>query len=341
MAGGFGHLGHLPQVLRAAPGRPERIEGTVGRDPVKPRAHRRALLERIKPAPRCEKGLLDQVLGILDRPDDPVNVNLKLTPVRVGQFTERILLAGACTLEGLVAHARILAPTVPFVRITVMTPGRPEIRRSISLAANASTDATPASSTKENQMGKIVISQNVTLDGVVEDPSGGEGFRHGGWFGQFIGEDWEAWAELELAETQGAEALLLGRRSDEYFANQSQHVSGEWVDNLNRLPKYVVSSKLQEPKWTNATVLSGDVVDAVSTLKGQTRGEIVVYGSRQLVHTLMEHDLVDEMRLLVFPVLLGAGEPLFGETSDKRPLRLIHTQTVGNGLVHLTYERAR
>ena len=190
-------------------------------------------------------------------------------------------------------------------------------------------------------MGKIVISQNVTLDGVVEDPSGGEGFRHGGWFGQFIGEDWEAWAELELAETQGAEALLLGRRSDEYFANQSQHVSGEWVDNLNRLPKYVVSSKLQEPKWTNATVLSGDVVDAVSTLKGQTRGEIVVYGSRQLVHTLMEHDLVDEMRLLVFPVLLGAGEPLFGETSDKRPLRLIHTQTVGNGLVHLTYERAR
>jgi dihydrofolate reductase len=190
-------------------------------------------------------------------------------------------------------------------------------------------------------MGKIVISQNVTLDGVVQDPSGGEGFRHGGWFGQFIGQDWAGWEELELAETQSAEALLLGRRSDEYFANQAQHVSGEWVENLNRLPKYVVSSTLQEPKWTNATVLSGDAVDEVSTLKGQIRGEIVVYGSRRLVHTLIEHDLVDELRLLVFPVVLGAGERLFGETTEKRPVRLIHAKSVGNGLAHLTYERAR
>jgi dihydrofolate reductase len=190
-------------------------------------------------------------------------------------------------------------------------------------------------------MGKIVVSQNVTLDGVVEDPSGGEGFRHGGWFEQFIGQDWAAWEELELAETQGAEALLLGRRSDEYFANQSQHVSGDWVDNLNRLPKYVVSSTLQEPKWTNATVLRGEVVNEVSKLKRQTQGEIVVYGSRLLVRTLMEHDLVDELRLTVFPVALGAGERLFGETSDKRPLRLIDTKTIGRGLAHLTYERAR
>ena len=113
------------------------------------------------------------------------------------------------------------------------------------------------------------------------------------------------------------------------------------MDNLNRLPKYVVSSTLEEPKWTNATVLRGEVVSEVSKLKQQTQGEIVVYASRQLVHTLMEHDLVDELRLLVFPVALGAGERLFGETSDKRPLRLIHTQTVGNGLAHLTYERAR
>jgi len=190
-------------------------------------------------------------------------------------------------------------------------------------------------------MGKIVVSQNVTLDGVVEDPSGGEGFRHGGWFEQFIGQDWAAWEELELAETQGAEALLLGRRSDEYFANQSQHVSGEWVDNLNRLPKYVVSSTLKEPKWTNATVLAGEVVSEVSKLRQQIQGEIVVYASRPLVRTLMEHDLVDELRLTVFPVAVGAGERLFGETSDKRPLRLIHTKTVGNGLAHLTYERAR
>jgi dihydrofolate reductase len=190
-------------------------------------------------------------------------------------------------------------------------------------------------------MGKIVVSQNVSVDGVVEDPSGGEGFRHGGWFGQFMRQDWEAWFELELAEAQGAEALLLGRRSDEYFAKQSASQSGDWVDRLNSLPKYVVSSTLEEPKWTNATILKGEVVSEVSKLKQQSDGEIVVYGSRPLVRTLMEHDLVDELRLLVFPVALGAGERLFGETSDKRPLRLIHARTIGNGLAHLTYERVR
>ena len=190
-------------------------------------------------------------------------------------------------------------------------------------------------------MGKIVVSQNVSLDGVVEDPSGGEGFRHGGWFEQFIGQDWEAWTKLELAEVQGAEALLMGRRSDEYFSKQSSSQSGEWVDRLNSLPKYIGSSTLQEPKWTNATVLAGEVVSDVCKLKQQIQGEIVVYASRPLVRTLMEHDLVDELRLTVFPVALGAGERLFGETSDKRPLRLIATKTVGNGLAHLTYERAR
>jgi dihydrofolate reductase len=132
----------------------------------------------------------------------------------------------------------------------------------------------------------------------------------------------------------------LGRRSDEYFATRSPTQSGDWLDRLNSLPKYVVSSTLEEPKWTNATVLRGDVVSEVSNLKQQIEGEIVVYGSRPLVHTLMEHDLVDQLRLLVFPVALGAGERLFGETSDKRPLRLIHTKTIGSGLAHLTYERA-
>jgi dihydrofolate reductase len=133
----------------------------------------------------------------------------------------------------------------------------------------------------------------------------------------------------------------LGRRSDEYFATRSRSQSGEWVDRLNSLPKYVVSSTLQEAKWTNATVLRGEVVNEVSKLKQRAQGEIVVYGSRPLVRTLMEHDLVDELRLTVFPVALGAGERLFGETSDKRPLRLIDTQTIGSGLAHLTYERAR
>ncbi|WP_037602210.1 dihydrofolate reductase family protein [Streptacidiphilus rugosus] len=190
-------------------------------------------------------------------------------------------------------------------------------------------------------MGKLVVSQNVTLDGVVEDPSGEGGLRHGGWFVRFMGQDWEAWAELELAEAQAAEALLMGRRTDEYFGARSSVMSGEWLDRLNRLPKYVVSGTLKEPKWTNATVLAGEVVAEVSNLRQRTAGEIVVYGSRPLVRTLMEHDLVDELRLTVFPVVVGAGERLFGETDDERPLRLIRTRTVGNGLAHLTYERAR
>ena len=190
-------------------------------------------------------------------------------------------------------------------------------------------------------MGKIVVSQNMSLDGVVEDPSGEGGFRHGGWFQGFIGEDREAWAGLELAEARGAEALLMGRRSDEYFGLRSPSQSGGWVESLDRLPKHVVSSTLKEPVWTNATVLRGEVVSEVSKLRQQIQGEIVVYGSRPLVRTLMEHDLVDELRLTVFPVVLGAGERLFGETTDLRPLRLVHAKTVGNGLAHLTYERAR
>ena len=190
-------------------------------------------------------------------------------------------------------------------------------------------------------MGKIVVSENVSLDGVVEDPSGEQGFRHGGWFTQFIGHDWEAWAEVELAEARGAEALLLGRRSDEYFATRSPSQRGKWVDRLNSLPKYVVSSTLEEPKWTNATVLRGDVVSEVSKLKQQIEGEIVVYASRPLVRTLMEHDLVDELRLTFFPVALGAGERLFGETSDKKAMRLLGTRTIGDGLTQLTYELIR
>jgi len=191
-----------------------------------------------------------------------------------------------------------------------------------------------------------VVSQNVTLDGVVEDPSGEGGFRHGGWFVQFMGQDWEAWAELELAEAQGAEALLMGRRSDEYFAVRWLSRSGEWADRLNSLPKYVVSSTLEEPRWSNSTVfkgavLKGDVVTEVSKLKQQLDGEIVVPASYQLGRTLIEHDLVDELRLFVYPVVLGGGQRLFGETSDKKPLRLVNTKTVGDGLVFLTYTFVR
>ena len=190
-------------------------------------------------------------------------------------------------------------------------------------------------------MGKIIVSENVSLDGVVQDPTGEEGFRFGGWFGQVEDKDREAWAKIELDEALGAEALLLGRRSDEWFAARWLSRSGEWADRLNSLPKYVVSSTLEEPKWSNSTVLKGDLVGEVTRLKQELDGEIVVYASYQLGRTLIEHDLVDELRLTVFPVALGAGERLFGETSDKRPLRLIATKPIGNGLAHLTYERAR
>jgi dihydrofolate reductase len=190
-------------------------------------------------------------------------------------------------------------------------------------------------------MGKIVISENVSLDGVVQDPTGEEGFRHGGWFFQVGDKDREEWAKVELDEALAAEALLLGRRSDEWFAARWTSRSGEWADRLNSLPKYVVSSTLADPAWNNSTVLEGDVVTEVSKLKQELDGEIVVYASRQLAGTLMEHDLVDELRLTVYPVVLGAGERLFGETSEKKPMRLLNTRTVGDGLAYLTYELVR
>ena len=190
-------------------------------------------------------------------------------------------------------------------------------------------------------MGKIVISENVSLDGVVQDPTGEEDFRHGGWFGQVGDRDREEWAKVEFEEALGAEALLLGRRSDAYFGPRWTGRSGEWADRLNGLPKYVVSSTLVDPEWSNSTVLKGEVVDEVSKLKQELDGEIVVYASRQLVQTLMEHDLVDELRLMVYPVVLGAGERLFGETSDKKSIRPLNARIVGDSLVYLTYEVMR
>ena len=190
-------------------------------------------------------------------------------------------------------------------------------------------------------MGKIVISENVSLDGVVQDPTGEEGFRHGGWFNQIGGKDREGWAKVGFDEALGAEAFLLGRRTDEWLAARWLSRSGEWADRLNSLPKYVVSSTLEEAKWTNSTVLKGDVVKEVSKLKQELDGDIVVAGSIRLAHALIEHDLVDELRLMIFPVVLGAGERLFDETKDKKPMRLVHAQTVGDNLALLTYELVR
>jgi dihydrofolate reductase len=184
-------------------------------------------------------------------------------------------------------------------------------------------------------MGRIVASENVSLDGVIQDPAGDEGFRHGGWVGLI--KDSPELNQLALDEALGAEALLLGRRSYEWFAARWPSRSGELADRLNSLPKYVVSSTLRDPDWNNSTVLTGDASDEVSKLKQGLDGEIVVPASFQLLRTLIEHDLVDELRLKVFPIVLGDGERLFGETSDKKPLRLVDTQTVADGIAFLTY----
>jgi dihydrofolate reductase len=189
-------------------------------------------------------------------------------------------------------------------------------------------------------MGKIVVNTNISLDGVVQDPDGAEGFSRGGWFGQFGSKDLEEWAKVETEQALAAEALLLGRRSDEWFAARWLSRSGEWADKLNSMPKYVVSSPLTEPKWGNSTVVTGDVVSQVSKLKQEINGEILVIGSYQLVHTLIEHDLVDEFHLVIFPVVLGDGERLFGETTGKKPMRLVRVNTIGDGLTYLTYEAA-
>jgi dihydrofolate reductase len=192
-------------------------------------------------------------------------------------------------------------------------------------------------------MGKIVISgpQNVSLDGVVQDPDGKEGSRLGGWFVQFGGKDLEEWNKVALDEALRAEAWLLGRRSYEFFGARWQPRSGELADRLNSMPKYVVSSTLEEPGWNNSTILRGDVVTEVGKLKQELDGEIVVPASYQLGRTLIRHDLVDELRLVVFPVVLGAGERLFGETSGKKPMRLVDNKLIGSGLAFLTYQFVR
>jgi dihydrofolate reductase len=190
-------------------------------------------------------------------------------------------------------------------------------------------------------MAKLVVSEEVSLDGVVQDPTGEEGFQHGGWFNR-VGEDARrAWAEAKTQEAFATTALLHGRKTDEWFGERWSSRTGAWADRLNGLPKYVISSKLDEPVWSNSTVLRGDVVREVTRLKRELDGELVVFASRRLAQTLLEHDLVDEVRLTVYPVVLGDGESLFAELSDQRPLRLLEARMLGDGLAQLYYERAR
>lgn len=187
-------------------------------------------------------------------------------------------------------------------------------------------------------MGRIVVTEFVSLDGVMEAPGGGENFRHGGWTFQIDrGEEGD---KFKLDEAFDAEALLLGRVTYEGFAAAWPSVEGEFADKFNSMPKYVVSSTLTKPEWNNSTVLKGDVVEEVSKLRHELDGDIVVHGSAQLVQTLIEHGLVDELRLMVFPVVLGTGKRLFGNTSDKMRLRLVDSKTVGDGIAILIFEPA-
>ena len=187
-------------------------------------------------------------------------------------------------------------------------------------------------------MGRIVVSENITLDGVIEDPSGDEGFEHGGWVGRVT--DRPEAGKVLAEETLGAEAELYGRNTYEFLAARWPSREGALADRLNTMPKYVISATLEDPDWTNTTVLGGDAVEAVSKLKQEVDGEILVPASIKLGRTLMEHDLVDELRLMVYPVVLGAGERLFGETSEVKPMRLVETRTLDDELAYLRYEKA-
>ena len=190
-------------------------------------------------------------------------------------------------------------------------------------------------------MGKIVITEFVSLDGVMEDPGGAESYEHGGWTFEFDGGD--EGNQFKLDETLEAEALLLGRVTYEGFAAAWPGMEDPvgFADKMNGMPKYVVSSTLENPEWNNSTVLEGDPAESVAKLKQEVDGVILVGGSAQLAQTLIENDLVDEIRLMVFPVVLGAGKRLFGDGSDKLRLRLADSKTVGDGITILTYERDR
>jgi len=184
-------------------------------------------------------------------------------------------------------------------------------------------------------MGRIVVTEFASLDGVIEDPGGAEDFKHGGW--SFEIDRGDEGNKFKVDETEASDALLLGRVTYEGFAEAWPSREGDFADKFNNMPKYVVSSTLSEPEWNNSTVLKGDVAAEVEKLKQQYEGDIVVHGSAQLVQYLIEHDLVDELRVMVYPVVLGSGKRLFGETSDKKTLLLADSKVVGDGVIVLTY----
>jgi dihydrofolate reductase len=187
-------------------------------------------------------------------------------------------------------------------------------------------------------MGRIVVTEFLSLDGVMEAPGGDDDFVRGAW--SFEIERGDEGDQFKVDETMGAEALLLGRRTYEGFVAAWPSREGEFADKFNSMPKYVVSSTLEEPEWNNSTVLGGDLPQAVAKLREEHAGDIVVHGSAQLVQGLIEHDLVDELRLMIYPLVLGTGKRLFGDTNDKKRLRLADSKTVGDGVTILVYQAA-
>jgi dihydrofolate reductase len=192
---------------------------------------------------------------------------------------------------------------------------------------------------KETVMGRIVVTEFISLDGVIEDPGGSEGFEHGGWTFRF-----DAGPELEtfkFEELQASDAQLLGRVTYDHFAEAwpTMEGTGEFGEKMNSMPKYVVSTTLENPAWNNTTVIRGDVAGEVRKLKERYEGDILVAGSSRLVQSLIEQDLVDELRLMVYPILLGTGKRLFGDTSDAKRLQLAGTTPLGDGVTILTYRR--
>jgi len=187
-------------------------------------------------------------------------------------------------------------------------------------------------------MGRIVVTEFVSIDGVMQDPGGDSDFKHAGWTSGY--EQGQEGADFKFNETRNSEALLLGRVTYQGFAQAWPSIKGEFGDMFNSMPKYVISSTLDQADWTNSTVLKGDVVKEVTKLKQKLGGDIVVHGSAKLVQTLLEHDLVDEMRLMVYPIVLGSGKRLFGGTSDKKPMRLVDSKALGDGITLLTFQPA-
>ncbi len=187
-------------------------------------------------------------------------------------------------------------------------------------------------------MGRIVVTEFVSIDGVMQDPGGDSDWKHAGW--TFKIESGQEGADFKLNETRDSEALLLGRVTYQGFAKAWPSIEGEFGDMFNNMPKYVISSTLDKAEWNNSTVLKGDVVKEVSKLRQKPGKDIVVHGSAQLVQTLLENDLVDELRLMVYPVVLGSGKRLFGDTTDKKPMRLVDSKTLGDGVILLTFQPA-